>query len=58
MFSDYCSGVIWGFRRDNASERQIADAPFSVSSFAQGNDGEVYVLEYSAKGGGIYKLTP
>ncbi len=58
VFSDYCSGVIWGFRRDGAKQRQIADAPFMVSSFAQGNDGEVYVLQYNAKGGGIYKLVP
>ena len=56
VFSDYCSGTIWGFRRAGAAQRQIADAPFMVSSFAQGNDGELYVLEYSSKGGGIYKL--
>ncbi|HEX5369731.1 MAG TPA: PQQ-dependent sugar dehydrogenase, partial [Dehalococcoidia bacterium] len=58
VFADYCSGVIGGFRREGGSERQIADAPFSVSSFAQGNDGELYVLQYSPNGGGIYRLAP
>jgi glucose/arabinose dehydrogenase len=61
VFADYCSGIVWALRKQGSSlagEGQIADAPFMISSFAQGNDGELYVLEYSPNGGGIYKLTP
>jgi glucose/arabinose dehydrogenase len=60
VYSDYCSGKIWVLRYDGSGvteQAQLADANFNVSSFGQGSDGEVYVLEY-ASDGGIYRLAP
>jgi len=61
LYSDYCSGFIWALReRDGAvtEQAEIGRAGFQVSSFAEGNDGELYVLEHSGSGGGIYKIVP
>jgi glucose/arabinose dehydrogenase len=60
VYGDYCSGKIWALRYDGnqvTDERQIAQADFRISSFAQGNDGEIYVLETS-QAGGIYRIVP
>jgi glucose/arabinose dehydrogenase len=60
VYSDYCSGLIWALRAQNGAtteQAQLADTGFQVSSFAQGNDGELYVLQYGAQGG-VYKLAP
>jgi len=60
VYADYCSGRIWALRHDGSAvsvQAQIAQVDFNVSSFAQGNDLEVYVLEHSGSGG-IYKLLP
>jgi glucose/arabinose dehydrogenase len=56
VFSDYCSGVIYALRaRDGVliEQDEIASTGLNVSSFAQDNAGELYVLDL---GGGIYKL--
>jgi glucose/arabinose dehydrogenase len=61
VYGDYCTGKIWGLRTEGfvrSENQQIADADFSISSFAQGRDGEIYVLQHSASGGGIYQLAP
>jgi len=61
VYSDYCSGVLWALReRDGVvtEQAEIGRAGFQVSSFAQGNDGELYVLEHAGSGGGIYKVLP
>jgi glucose/arabinose dehydrogenase len=60
VYSDYCSGTIWALRYDGSKvtdQREIAQTGFSVSSFAQGNDLEIYVLEIAGSGG-IYRLAP
>ena len=61
VYADYCSGKIWGLRAQGSvrgENAQIGSAGFNVSSFAQGNDGEIYVLQHSDSGGGIYQLIP
>jgi glucose/arabinose dehydrogenase len=61
VYGDYCTGKIWALRAQGSVQsenRQIADADFNVSSFAQGRDGEIYVLQHSESGGGIYQLVP
>ena len=61
VYGDYCSGKIWGLRTEGfvrSENKQIAVAGFNISSFAQGSDGEVYVLQHSDSGGGIYQLAP
>jgi uncharacterized repeat protein (TIGR03806 family) len=47
LFGDYCSGRIWGIAYDDAgaaSAQQLLDTAINIDSFAQGNDGELYVL--------------
>ncbi len=61
VYGDFCSGRIWALRLEAgkvAENVQIGQADFRISSFAQGNDGELYVLEHASDGGGIYKLVP
>jgi glucose/arabinose dehydrogenase len=61
VYGDYCTGKIWGLRAEGSARsenRQIADADFNISSFAQGRDGEIYVLQHSDSGGGVYQLVP
>jgi glucose/arabinose dehydrogenase len=49
VYSDYCSGKIWGATRDNAgnwTKRQVATSQY-VSSFGVDDAGELYVVEHS-----------
>lgn len=57
IFGDFASGSIWAITQsaDNAYERSLLlDTPFSISSFGQSNDGEMFVVSYGD--GGIYQL--
>lgn len=55
FFSDFCSGRIWGLRlQDGRWEwTQFLDTELNVSSFGEGEDGEVYVVDFR---GGIYRI--
>jgi len=49
VFGDYCSGNIWGKYYDPYAHhyrRLLAASGMSIASFAQGHDGEIYVLGY------------
>jgi uncharacterized repeat protein (TIGR03806 family) len=57
VFGDFISGRIWqlvpngsGFTRED-----LLATNFNVSSFGEGNDGELYVVDY---GGGLHKIVP
>ncbi len=58
LYSDYCSGVLWG-GRDNGNggyeSFEILSTQLNVASFAEGNDGEIYIIHL---GGEIYRLSP
>lgn len=55
FFGDFTSGRIWALQKeqDRYIRTLIDDTDFNISSFAEGLDGEIYVLNYF---GGIYKL--
>jgi uncharacterized repeat protein (TIGR03806 family) len=57
VFGDYGSGRIWRLD-DNGSGGytavELADTGLAISSFGQGNDGELYVVDIG--GGGLYEL--
>ncbi|HEY8540210.1 MAG TPA: PQQ-dependent sugar dehydrogenase, partial [Steroidobacteraceae bacterium] len=56
LFADFVSGNIFTWIPENASSREptlLLDSGFNVSSFAQGNDGELYVLNY---GGTLHRI--
>lgn len=49
IFGDFASGRIWAWIQENTTSRQptqLADTNLQISSFAQGNDGELYALDY------------
>lgn len=59
VYSDFCSGAIWGLRKDGMEYTEqglMLDSGLMVSTLAQGNDGEIYVLEYG--NGGVFRLAP
>ena len=56
IYGDFCSGRIWGLskNKDGLYEpRLLIDSHLMISSFAQGHDGEIYVLHF---GGKIFRL--
>ncbi len=59
VLADYCSGLIWGGGLDAASELVFSEpleTGLNISSFGEGEDGEVYLTDLS--GGGVYMLAP
>ncbi len=44
LYSDYISGKIWGLL-GGKELGELVDTPVDVASFAQGNDGELYLLQ-------------
>jgi len=57
LFGDFCSGRIWSLTEDPQGRwttRQLIDSPFSISSFGEDEQGELYVIHY---GGAIYRVT-
>jgi glucose/arabinose dehydrogenase len=57
LFGDYCSGRIWSLTENSSGRwtmRQLIDSPFSISSFGEDEQGELYVMHY---GGAVYRVT-
>jgi glucose/arabinose dehydrogenase len=57
FFSDFCSGNIWGLRRESSGEWKMAlllNTGVSISSFGEDAAGEIYVVGY--RDGIIYHL--
>lgn len=50
LFGDFGSGRIWAWIAESAAEprepTQLLDTELSIASFGQGNDGELYVVDY------------
>ncbi len=56
VFGDFGSGTVWGLypQPGNTYERRVlVTSGLNIASFAQGNDGELYVVDLN---GGIYRL--
>jgi len=57
LFADFGSGRIWAWIPETASQlrqpTQVLDSTISVSSFGEGNDGELYVVNY---GGTLHRI--
>ncbi len=57
LFSDWCSGRLWGTYRDLNGDWQtdlLMETGISISSFGQDADGEVYIVDYA--GGRVLRL--
>lgn len=58
LYSDYCSGRLWGAYRDEAmvwQSGEILNGQMPVSSFGEDQQGELYIIDYR---GTVYKLMP
>lgn len=58
LFGDFHSGRIWALRRDDGQDaevRELVNTDLKISSFAEGPDGEIYILSFS---GIIARLDP
>ena len=57
FFADYCSGRLWGLRRDGNSfqSTQLLDSPYTVSTFGEDEAGNVYLADYGR--GDVYQVT-
>ncbi|MFO0752194.1 MAG: PQQ-dependent sugar dehydrogenase [Thermodesulfovibrionales bacterium] len=56
LFADYCSGRLWGLRFSGGKWRKaaLADTGYAVSTFGEGEAGEVYLADY--RKGTVYRL--
>jgi glucose/arabinose dehydrogenase len=57
LFSDYCSGLLFGLRSDAtgvSTPALLLETGLSVSAFGQGPDGELYLADITS--GGIYRI--
>ncbi len=57
VFADWCAGLVWGLfpTNDGFEAGLLADYAGPISSFAEGNDGELYVLDFW--GGSVLRLS-
>lgn len=62
LYADFGTGRIWSVRYDAlgavlpTSDSLLLDSPYGISSFAEDNNKELYILDWG--GGGIYQLVP
>jgi len=56
FYGDYCSGRIWGLRKNDGRWSAVgaADTTIAISTFGENEAGEVYVADY--RSGGIFRL--
>ena len=56
IYGDYCTGRIWGVRREAGRwvNRLLLDSDLSISTFGEDEAGEIYAADHA--GGGIYRL--
>lgn len=51
LYGDYGSGRIWGLRYSGGrvvAQRSLLETPHAISSFGQGENGEIYVVDHRA----------
>jgi glucose/arabinose dehydrogenase len=56
IYSDFCSGIVWGARKNAQGQYesfQLFDTGLNIASFAEGNDGEIYLVHIR---GEIYRI--
>ena len=57
FYADFCSGRIWGLRRDGGVWENVllVDVPFLISSIGEDESGNIYVTDYNR--GSIWMIT-
>jgi glucose/arabinose dehydrogenase len=54
LFGDYCSGIVFTLPSVGLTATHLADTGLQISSFGEGEDGEIYLADLSA--GGVYRV--
>jgi glucose/arabinose dehydrogenase len=54
LFGDYCSGTIFTIPAAGLTATRLGDTELQISSFGEGEDGEIYLADLSA--GGVYRV--
>jgi glucose/arabinose dehydrogenase len=54
LFGDYISGRLFRIAPAGSQVEELLDTAYSISSFGEANDGEVYVIDYG--GGRLYQV--
>jgi glucose/arabinose dehydrogenase len=56
FYGDYCSGRIWGLKRDDGTwtANEVADTTYNISSFGEDEMGRLYLTDFA--GGAVYEL--
>ncbi len=60
VYGDYETGILWALRHDGQKvtfHERIADTPHKISTFALGNEGELYYVHYDLRST-IFRLVP
>ncbi len=60
ILGDFCSGILWNFPASDPAPSLMelhSATPYSIAGFAEGNDGELYLLDHRG-GGTIQRLVP
>jgi glucose/arabinose dehydrogenase len=61
LFGDFCTGLVWGLLRTAGGTWQqelLFQTGYQISSFGTGPNGEVYLFNYQAGNGALYRLVP
>ena len=60
VYGDYITGTVWGLKSGDGDEfehRTLADSDLHIVAFAEGSNGEVFLLDYDTTGQ-LYRLVP
>jgi len=57
LYGDFCSGRIWGLRKDGAAweSRLLLDSSMLISTFGEDEAGELFVADYAT--GEVFRIT-
>lgn len=59
FYGDFCTGRIWGAIEDGSGgwmTSELLDTSFSISTFGEDENGEIYFAHYSSSDGAIYQI--
>jgi hypothetical protein len=57
LYGDYCSGRIWGLRRNGPTweSKLLRHTEYSISTFGEDEKGEMYLADYAS--GTVYRIS-
>jgi hypothetical protein len=60
FYADWCSGRIWGATEDAIGKwtaEELLDTDLQITAFGEDEDGEIYLADYAAGAGAIYRIS-